>query len=127
MATERPTIQYDCEYSKYERLVLAQGHYHADLLLHMRDPIEVQKPVIAQISKLYGVPPTTLGRHIRKPGQKTLDQLHSEQQVFTVIKEEVLVERLLVLDDFNIPADKQVLYGLAHNLLHRRDPDCTLG
>lgn len=126
MATQRPSIQHDREYSKYEQLVLAQGHYHADLQRHLQDPDE-KKPVLLQIAKLYGVPETTLGRHIRKPGQKKLDELHSEQQILTVAEETVLVERLLFLDDFNVLADKRGFYELAHNLLHRRNPDRTLG
>lgn len=73
---------------------------------------------MAQIAKLYGVPTTTLGRHIQKPGQKTLDQLHTKQQVLTVAEGEVLVECLLFLDDFNVPANKLVFYELAHNPLH---------
>lgn len=45
----------------------------------------------------------------------------------TVAEEAVLVERLLFLDDFNVPVGKTVLYNLAHNLLHRRDPNHILG
>ena len=45
----------------------------------------------------------------------------------TVAEEAVLVQRLVFLDNANIPADRETFYRLAHALLHRRDPHRELG
>ena len=37
----------------------------------------------------------------------------------TVTEDAVLVERLLFLDDFNVPGDRDTLFNLAHALLHQ--------
>lgn len=76
---------------------------------------------------MYDVTEPTLRRHIKTPGQKTKAEAFEEMQVMTVEEEKVLVERLLFLDDFNVPASKATFYELAHNLLHRRDPNRQLG
>lgn len=127
MATEQPEVQYDREYSKNERLELAKAHYHADYQRHLVDPA-FKKPIVSRIAKLYDIVDTMLGRHVRigRP-QMSLKELHIQQQALTVGEETALAERLLFLDDFNVPADKRVFYELAHNLLHRRDPDRILG
>lgn len=82
-----------------------------------------------QIAKLFAVPETMLRRHIRTPNQQTVAEVQISCQVLTLTsaEEQVLVERLLFLDDFNIPASKAVLYEMAESLLHKRDPGYRLG
>lgn len=124
-----PVIDNNVEYSKYERLMFALGHYYAELEKYNQDPQnpENPKPIVLKISKQYAVSESTLRRHIKTPGQRTHAVFHAEQQVLTPAEEAILVERVLFLDDSNVPADRNLLYDLAHKLLHRRDPTKALG
>ena len=78
--------------------------------------------MVLQIAKDYGVPESTLRRHIKNPSQSTAKQAAEKTQVLTLAEEKVLVEQLIFLDDCNIPADRETFYSLAHGLLHRRVP-----
>lgn len=126
ISTQIPEVSHDRDYSKKECLIFAISHYHAELQQNLQEE-KSKKPVILRIAAMYGVPESTLRRHIKNPGQKTLDQIHATQQALTVQEEAVLVERLLFLDDFNVAADRVVLYTLAHKLLHEREAQRTLG
>jgi hypothetical protein len=88
---------------------------------------KVKKPNVSRLAKVYGITESMLRRHIKNKDQKTLVETHEEAQVLTVSEEKVLVERLLFLDDFNVPADRDTFYELAHSLLHRRDSSRQLG
>lgn len=125
--TEMPPICHDEAYTRNQRLVIALSHYYAELQKHTESPTTTTKPVILQIAKLYDVSDATLGRHIRNPTQRSQEDVHKEQQVLTPEEETALVERLLLLDDFNVPASKSQLYRLANALLHRREPKKTIG
>ncbi|KAH8144406.1 uncharacterized protein LAJ45_11606 [Morchella importuna] len=119
---ELPVVDHSRRYSKYECLMFALSHYYAELR-------EGKTPVVSRIAKLYGVSEATLRRHIKKPNHKTLEEIHQDQQLLTPAEEEALVERLLFLDDFCVPADRTLFYSLANNLLRRRkttNPDETL-
>lgn len=125
MASKFPTVDHNHQYSKHECLVFARSHYFAELNQH--NPENTQKPNVLKIAKLYGVPEATLRRHLKNPSQRTAAEYHADTQILTVQEESVLVERLLFLDDFNIPASKVIFYQLAHGLLHRRIPGRQLG
>lgn len=126
MSTEIPKATHDREYSKHECLVLAISHYHAELQQHFKDQTH-KKPVVLRLAHTYGVPETTLRRHIKNPEQRTVDQAHAKQQALTVEEEKILVEKLLSLDDSDAPANKAVLYNMAHAILHEREPGRVLG
>lgn len=76
---------------------------------------------------MYGVPETTLRRHIIKPCVRTWDEYVEDTQALTVAEENVLKSRLLFLDDFIVPADRALFYELAYAILRRRDPTRVLG
>lgn len=126
MSTEIPKAIHDREYSKHECLLLALDHYHAELQQHLKDQTH-KKPVILRLANTYGVPETTLRRHIKNPGQRNIYQAHVEQQALTVEEEKILVEKILSLDDSGAPADKAVLYSMAHDILRQREPERVLG
>jgi len=44
-----------------------------------------------------------------------------------VAEEKTLVDRLVFLDDANIPADWETFYRLAHTLLHCHNPSWQVG
>jgi hypothetical protein len=123
----RPAINHNASYTKYDRLTLALSNYWANFQRYTDEPIPANKPNVSRLAKDYSVTESMLRRHIKHPGQKTSVDTHQDSQVLTVSEEKVLVERLLFLDDFNIPADRDTLYSLAHELLHRRLPGRELG
>lgn len=121
-----PEVSHDCNYNKKECLIFVISHYYAELQQNLQAE-KSKKPVILRIAAMYGVPESTLRRYIKDTGQKTHDQIHATQQALTVQEEAVLVEQLLFLDEFNVAADRVVLYALAHKLLHKREAQRTLG
>lgn len=122
-----PTISNDKTYTKTERLHIALSYYHQELQMHTQNPPTAPKPIILQFAKTYDVNETTLQSHINNRLQKTYEEVNQESQLLTSDEEKVLVERLLFLDDFNIPTSKSQLYELAHTVLHRRLPGRTMG
>lgn len=122
-----PILDHDQVYTQSERLELAISHYHSELYQYQVNPSPNNKPVVLQIAKAYGVPESTLRRHIKNPSQQTIEEAAQKAQVLTPAEEKVLVERLIFLDDCNIPADRDTFYSLAHSLLHRRVPNRELG
>ncbi|CUS11287.1 unnamed protein product, partial [Tuber aestivum] len=86
-----------------------------------------KRPVVLQIAKTYGISEATLRRYIKNPHQQTVQQAAENAQVLTCAEESVLVDRLIFLDDCNIPADREIFYQLAHKLLHCRVPNRELG
>jgi hypothetical protein len=126
LASQLPIVDNNCSYSKYERLVLALSHYHADLTRHL-ETSTFPKPVVLQLAKIYGISEPTLRRHIKNPGQKTRKDIDIDKQLLTPGEEQVLVRRLLFLDDFNIPASREQVYELAHAILRQREPDRIIG
>lgn len=136
----KPVIDHGQSYTKYERIAMGLAHYHAELreftdYMKRADKgecfdgeLEVKKkPIVLQIAKMYDIHEATLRRHIKNPGQRNIQEANADKQLLTVTEEKVLVERLLFLDDFNVIADKTLLYTLAHAILHRRDPTRTIG
>lgn len=122
-----PEVDHSRAYSNRERLTLALSQYYTELRVYVQNPNDAKKPIVNQIAKLFAVPETTLRRHIHTPNQQTVAKVQISCQVLTLAEKQVLVERLLFLDDFNIPAIKKVLYEMAESLLHKRDPDHRLG
>lgn len=120
-----PEIDHTQIYSQSERLQLALSHYHSELQDHQAN--QKKKPIVLQIAKTYGVSEPTLRRHIKNPNQQTRVQAAQNAQLLTPAEEKVLAERLLFLDDCNIPSDREIFYTLAHTLLHRRVPSRELG
>lgn len=103
-----PDIDHSCTYSQSQRLELALSHYYTLLYEYQVDSGFRSKPVVLQIAKAYGVPESTLRRHIKNPSQQTAEQAVQKTQVLTPAEEQVLVERLIFLDDCNIPADRDI-------------------
>lgn len=125
MSSILPTIDHNRKYSKHECLVFAMSHYFAELNQH--ESGDAQKPIVLKIAKMYGVSEPTLRRHLKNPIHQTAMQHHTNMQILTVQEETALVERLLFLDDFNVPASRVTFYQLAETLLHQRLPDRKLG
>lgn len=124
---DAPPISHNENYSKTGRLVRALSHYHAELENHIQTPENTPKPVMFQFARIYDISETTLRRHIKNPLQKTHHEVNQESQLLTPDEEKAPVERLMSLDDFNIPASKSQLYDLAYQLLHKRKPGTTIG
>lgn len=117
--TNPPVIDHNKNYTKLEQLFHALSNYHAELQKHIENPEISTKPVILQYANICNVSETTFHQHIKTPSQNTRNDVGQETQILTPGKEEVLVERLLFLDDFDIPASKCQLYNVAYTLLHR--------
>jgi hypothetical protein len=113
-ATTKLTVDNDKNYDKFEQIAMEIGHYHAELK-EFNNSIDngdsqinntAKKPVITQIGKMYDIPETTLCSHIKNPRQQMIVEANVEKQLLTKGEEEVLVKRLLFLDDFYIPTNK---------------------
>lgn len=102
--TNPPAITHDRSYTKAERLQISLNHYYQELQDHTKNPDRSSKPVILQLAGMYDVSETTLRWHINNPSQKTYELVNQEHQLFTLDEEKVLVQRLIFLDDLNIPA-----------------------
>lgn len=134
-ACTKAEVDHDKSYTKYERIALGLAHYHAELHAYTQsitdpdsNPQAIQKkPVVLQIAKMYDIPESTLRRHIKNPASRSVAEANKDKQILSVEEEKVLVERLLFLDDCNIPADKSLVFNLAHKLLHRRNPSRMIG
>lgn len=122
-----PDIDHDQADTQSEQLEIDISHYHSELYQYQVNPSPNNKPVVLQIAKAYGVPESTLRRHIKNPSQQTIEQAAQKAQILTPAEEKFLVERLIFLDDCNIPADRDIFYSLAHSLLRRREPNRELG
>jgi hypothetical protein len=123
----RPEIDHSSPYSKHDRLMLALSHYYAILYQYKDDSTRQRKPNVSKLARDYSITESMLRRHLKNTSLRTLAEAHQDQQVLTVTEEKVLVDRLLFLDDFNVPADRDSLYTLAHALLQKRDPNRQLG
>lgn len=126
-AASQPEIDHSITYLKPDRLTLALSYYHANLRQYQEDSRPSKKPNVSQLTRQYSITESMLQRYINNIDPKTFSESRQELQVMTVTEEAVLVERLLFLDDFNVPGDRDTLFNLAHALLHQRVPDRQLG
>lgn len=114
-----PEIDHSRIYTSRERLTLALSQYYSELQLHAQNQTVAKKPIVLQISKLYSVSESSLRRHICTPNQRTVAEVQASCQILSSAEEGVLVERLLFLDDFNVPASKAMLYEMVESLLQK--------
>lgn len=81
----------------------------------------------APIAREYNVNERTLQKHIKDSTIRSRSQQHATMQKLTEQEEASLVSRLLFLDSWNVPADRDQVTVLGEALLHQREPELYLG
>lgn len=120
-----PTIDNTKDYTRDERLDLALASYFAKLEDYENTGRE--KPYAAPIAREYNIGERTLQLHIREPTMKTLQEQHASMQKLNPAEESALLDRLLFLDSWNVPTDREQVVSLGEHLLQQREPDGHLG
>lgn len=123
----RPKIDPNRSYTRDERLWIALADYHNQLKAYNMNSFDkkAKKPKVTQIASLYQIPESTLRGHIHHPERKTNTEIHHNQQLLSPSEEDELAQRLLFMDDFNIPATKSDCEKLALHILKQHKPDAT--
>lgn len=86
-----------------------------------------RKPMAAPSAREYNVNERTLQKHIKNPSIQSWSQQHATMQKLKKEEEAALVSRLLFLDSWNVPADRNQVLALDEALLHQHKPGLSLG
>src|SRR5437868_13860629 len=110
----------DHDYTADEHLRIVLTDYHVQKKEYDNGQREVP-PKVAVLARLYAIKEPTLRGHIKNPLQKTLFELHHDQQLLSKEEESELLKRALFMDDFNLPPDRETLEQLALTLIRQRN------
>lgn len=116
----------DREHLPEERMEYALAEFYMNKAAYNAGETKL-KPKVARIARIYHIPRKTLNNHLKNPNITTKKVHNESMQVLTPLEETALANRLLFMDQFNVPADRKTLFELAHNLLHEREPERILG
>lgn len=122
-----PAVNNRHNYMDEERLQLALTSYFAKLESYEKGTGVDKKPMAAPIAREYNVNERILQKHIKDPTIQLRRQQHTAMQKLTEQEEASLVSRLLFLDSWNAPADRDQVMVLGEALLHQREPELHLG
>ena len=86
------------------------------------------RPKAAPIAREYDINERTLQIHIKCPAVLKRSEKEKRRQLLTVAEENQLIERLELLDDWNVPADRDQVTELALRLFRKwQGPTASLG
>ena len=126
-----PVLDPNREYTDDERLAFALASWHAKKREAEKERLTTTKrisdPKAAPIARLYSIDERTLQRHIRGDSKFTRAQQHKSMQRLTEGQETALTNRLLYLDEWNIPADRTQVVILAEAILHSCSDVSSIG